>query len=184
MTRFALAAVLALAAGPAAAVTADYEVFAAGTDTLLGTFRADDAAAGPILSASFAPPGIGTFDVLGTGSLAPTWDPGTGFVTGSPVGAGVGAVFNAAVFDVDVTGEGLRTCGIGECAFSLTDSGGPGVPGEWYVDYLPPAGVPGSVATGFYEVRLAPIPVPAAGMLLIGALAGLGALRARRSGVA
>lgn len=184
MIRFALAAALALAGGPAAAVVADYEVFAAGTDTLLGTFRADDAAPGPLLSASFGAGGLGAFDVLGTGALTPAWDPATGYVTGLPAGSGFGAVFNSAVFDVDVIGEGLRTCEPGACAFSLTDASDPGLPGEWYVDYLPPDGVAGAVATGFYEVRLAPVPVPAAGLVLLGALGALGALRGRRRRIA
>ena len=129
-------------------------------------------------SASFSPFGVGPFDVPGGGVLTPTWDPATGFVAG-PAG-GQGAFLNSAVFDVDVPALGARTCGVGECAFAMTDGAGPGIPGEWSVGYFPAVGDPGVVSFGFYEVRVAAIPLPAAGAALLGALAWLGALGARR----
>ena len=168
------AAVFALAS-PAVAVTYNvYNVYSSGPIGFLGNFEALGSG-GALTSASFALGG-GVFTTLGTGNVAPTYDATNNWVTG-PVG-GFGAVLNSTVFDTEDVNDNPITCNIGECVFSMTSSGGGGVPAEWYLDYFPGGGGGAAIATGHYEI--APIPLPAAGLLLAGGLVALFGLGRRQ----
>lgn len=173
-----VAAAVALAS-PALAVT--YNVHEAGGATLLGSFDAP-AAGGLLTAASFALEG-GVFTTLAVGNSAPTYDATNNWVRGA---AGpFGGIVNSIAFDTTEFGSGDPiACGIGKCIFSMTSSGGGGVPAEWYLDYVD-GGAAAAIALGHYEIEAAPVPapvpLPAAGLLLAGGVAGLFGLRRRRS---
>ncbi|MCB1364765.1 MAG: hypothetical protein KDK02_11625 [Rhodobacteraceae bacterium] len=165
----AAAALLALAAGTGGAAAATFNLFEAGTTTLLGTFQAPGAG-GAITAMSVTVAGI-TFDTLGTGTQAPSYDAADNDIGGT--GASLGAVYNSAAVGI---------CGVGECAFSfypIYDFATP-IPGEWYADKVFPLTDQQSISLGFYEVALAPIPVPATAFLQFSALGLAGALAWRR----
>lgn len=166
------AACILSAAGPAGAAT--YDVFRAGTTDLLGTFEAP--AAGGLLTAASLSVSGGIFDVLGAGGLAPIFD-AIGFdVVGS--GGPFGAVLNSVAFATTDIAANPILCGIGECAFSFFGSFGP-TPGEWHVDYVPGGVGVAALAFGHYQVAPSAVPLPASGLLLLGAAAAL-ALSTRR----
>ena len=108
-----------------------------------------------------------------TGTGAPEYNAATNFVTAAG-GGGFGSVYNSVAFDTTDFESNPITCGIGECVFSMTD--GVGTPGEWYLDYFASDGG-AALDLGHYEI--APIPLPATGLLLAGALAGVLGLRRR-----
>lgn len=150
---------------------ATFQVFESGSATLLGTFEAPQAG-GSLTAAAFNLQG-GTFDALLAGAQAPVYDAGNGWVTGA--GSPFGGIANTLAFDTLDLFSNPITCGVGECVFSMTSSGGGGAPAEWYLDYLPASPADAApIDFGFYDVQLAPVPLPATGLLLFAALgAGL-----------
>ena len=167
-----IASVVALALSASAAAAAVFNIFEAGTTTLLGTFEAP-LGGGPLTAASISLKG-GVSDVLDAGSTAPVYDATNNWITGA--GSPFGGISNSAAYDTTDIAMTPITCGIGQCVFLLTDSAGPMVPPEWSLNYLPMGGA--VLDFGFYDIEL--IPLPATGLLLAGALAGLAALRRRR----
>ncbi|MBT8409577.1 MAG: hypothetical protein KJN93_08130 [Alphaproteobacteria bacterium] len=171
---------LGLAFAVAAPVqSATFQVFESGSATLLGTFEAPQAG-GALTAAAFVLEG-GTFDALLGGAEAPVYDAGNGWVTGA--GGPFGGIANSLAFNTADLFANPITCGIGECVFSMTSSGGGGAPAEWYLDYLPanPADA-APIDFGFYDVQLAPVPLPATALLLLAALGG-GLVVSRRRGI-
>ena len=166
------AACILSAAGPAGAAT--YDVFTAGTTNLLGTFEAP--AAGGLLTAASLSVAGGIFDVLGAGGLAPLFD-AIDFDVVGPSGGSLGAVFNSVAFATTVAANPIL-CGIGECAFSFFGSS-VSTPGEWHVDYVPGGVGVAVLGSGYYQVAPSLVPLPASGLLLLGAAAAL-ALSTRR----
>ncbi len=164
------AAIVTLACAGSMSDAASFELYEEGTDTLLGSFEAPDA--GGLLTAASIAVGGGIFETLGAAGQTPTYDAVANDVDGS--GAAFGYVYNVNVFDTFDISSNPITCGIGECAFQLEGAFG-GTPGEWYLDYLPAGGA--AIDLGYYEVRAAIVPVPASGLLLLGAV---GVLAARR----
>jgi hypothetical protein len=162
-----------LAAGPADAAT--YDVFKDGTTDLLGTFEAP--AVGGLLTSALMSVKGGVFDVLGVGGLAPIFDSIAMDVDGS--GAPFGAVFNSVAFMTTDIAANPILCGIGECAFSFEGSAGP-VPGQWYVDYVPGGNGGAALAFGYYQIAAAAVPLPASGLLLLGAAGALAFTTRRR----
>jgi hypothetical protein len=165
---------LALALSATAAPAATFNIFEAGTTSLLGTFEAP-LGGGPLTAASISAGG-GVFDVLALGSMAPVYDAVNNWITGAA--SPFGAVSNSVAFMTTDISDNDITCGIGECFFSLTDSSGGGAPAEWYLDYVPGVGTPAAIDAGFYEI--APIPLPASALLLAGALAAVAGVAAGR----
>ena len=161
------------------AEAASFDVFAAGTDSLLGEFTAP-AGGGPLDAAMFVIDG-GTFSVLGTGGLAPSYNAAENSLAG-PGGVGFGAIFNAAAYDTtDVNGDPV-TCGVGDCVFEFDGIFDPEIPGEWAVQYVP-AGDPESsvnITGGYYEIAAVPLPLTAPALAF--AMGSLVLLRRRRSG--
>jgi hypothetical protein len=159
-------------AAPASAAT--YDVFKDGTTDLLGIFEAP--AAGGLLSSALLSVKGGVFDVLGAGGLAPVFDAVALDVDGSA--APFGAIFNSAAFATTDIAANPILCGIGECAFSFDGRVGP-VPGQWYLDYVPGGNGGAALAFGYYQIAAAAVPLPASGLLLLGAV-GMMAASARR----
>lgn len=166
------AACILSAAGPAGAAT--YDVFRDGTTNLLGTFEAP-AAGGLLTSALMSVKGV-IFDVLGVGGDAPIFDAVAMDVDGSA--AQFGSVFNSAAFLTTDIAANTILCGIGECVFSFDGRVGL-IPGEWAVHYVPGGNGAANIAFGHYQIAAAAIPLPASGLLLLGA-AGALALSTRR----
>ncbi|MGI9388640.1 MAG: VPLPA-CTERM sorting domain-containing protein [Boseongicola sp.] len=155
-----------------------FSVFEDGTPTLLGNFDAPDAG-GAITSGSFSLAG-GVFDTLGVGTMAPTYDAGNSWIVGT--GSSFGSFANSIAFATTDLFTNPITCQIGECILSFTNSGGGGVPPEWYLDYIPPVIANAApIDFGYYEIKTNEIPLPAAAYLLIGALGALITLRRRQS---
>lgn len=164
-------AVIASTAGAAV-----FDVFEAGTTTLLGSFEAP-ATGGAVTSGSFSVDG-GMFDVLGIGPLEPLYNATDNWITGTP--GGFGAFFNSVAYNTTDISSNPITCGVGECVLSFTSSGDPGVsPAEWYLNYLPDGGA--AIDFGYYEIKPGIIPLPAGAILLLSAL-GFGGLILRRRG--
>jgi hypothetical protein len=157
---------------PASAAT--YDVFRDGTNSLLGTFEAPEA--GGLLTSAMMLVKGGVFDVLGAGNLAPIFDSIALDVDGS--GAPFGAVFNSVAFMTTDIAANPIACGIGECVFQFEGKSGQ-VPGQWYLDYIPGGNGAAALAFGYYQVAPSAVPLPASGLLLLGAAAAL-ALTARR----
>lgn len=166
----ALACVLATAAGADAAT---FTVFSAGSSDVLGSFEAP-AVGGPLSAALLLVKG-GVFDMLGTGSLAPVYDPTLPDVHGA--GGSIGAVFNSVAFDTTDVSDNPITCGIGECAFSFFDKFD-AAPPEWHLDYVVDGGA--ALAFGRYEIAAATVPLPASGAAMLGALFAVGLATRRR----
>lgn len=163
-----------MAATPA--LPATFNIFEAGTTTQLGTFDAP-VAGGAVTSAVLTLAG-GVFDVLDLGAQAPVYDAVNNWIVGT--GSSFGSVTNSVAFNTTDFLSNPITCQIGECVFSFTNSGGGGVPAEWYLDYIP--GNPANAAPidlGYYDIVIAPVPLPATALLLVGALAGLVRMRRR-----
>ena len=168
------AAVFALAS-PAFSVT--YNVYEAGTTDLLGNFDSPETG-GLLTSAYFALEG-GVFTTLAAGNSAPTYDATNNWVRGA--GGPFGGVINSIAFNTTEFGSGDPiTCDIGKCVFSMTSSSGGGVPPEWYLDYVDSGGGGAAIALGHYEIKIAPIPLPAAGLLLAGGVVALFSLGRRQ----
>jgi hypothetical protein len=166
------AACILSVAGPAGAAT--YDVFKDGTTDLLGTFEAPSV--GGLLTSALMSVKGGVFDVLGVGGMAPIFDAVAMDVDGS--GATFGSVFNSVAFMTTDIAANPILCGIGECVFSFDGRSGP-TPGQWYVDYVPGGNGAAAIATGYYQIAAAAVPLPASGLLLLGA-AGALALSTRR----
>jgi hypothetical protein len=166
------AACFLFVSAPVSAAT--YDVFKDGTTDLLGTFEAP--IAGGLLTSALLSVKGGVFDVLGAGGLAPIFDAVALDVDGS--GAAFGAVFNSAAFATTDIAANPILCGIGECVFSFDGRSGP-VPGQWYVDYIPGGNGGAALAFGYYQIAAAAVPLPASGLLLLGAI-GVMATSARR----
>jgi hypothetical protein len=167
----AAACILSIAT-PAGAAT--YDVFRDGTASLLGTFEAP-AAGGLLTSAAMTVKG-GVFDVLGVGGFAPVFDAVANDVDGA--GGQFGAVFNSVAFMTTDVASNPILCGIGDCVFSFDGIVGI-TPGEWHVDYVPGGMGVAAIAFGRYQIAAAAVPLPASGLLLLGA-AGILALATRR----
>ena len=177
--RLVTSSALVLALSATAAPAATFNVFEAGTATLLGTFEAP-LGGGPLTGASFSVDG-GVFDVLTGGSTAPVYDAANNWVRGAA--NPFGSITNSVAYMTDEFGSGDPiTCGVGECFFSLTSNSGGGTPNEWYLDYIPGMGGGAAVDLGFYEIK--PIPLPATALLLAGALAGVAGIAAGRRSAA
>lgn len=165
------AALAALA--PAAAAAAPFFFVDVQSQEVLGTFEAP-AGGGPVTAFSVEIGG-GVFDVLGAGPQAPVYD-----AAANDLGSAAGqVVFNSNTFPATTADDEAVTCDPGDCPLEIFDAFDD-VPGEWAVQFLPsddPAAA-ANLSTGFYEV--APIPLPAAGLLLLGALGAL-AVRGRAS---
>jgi hypothetical protein len=152
------------AAGSGAATAASFSIFEAGTATFLGVFEAPSDG-GALTSISVSIGGV-TYDVLAPGGSAPVYDAADNDLTGA--GGAPGWAGNSIA-------AGL--CGAGECAFSVSpifDFATP-IPGEWHADrvFVPPADQI-SLDLGHYEITMSAVPLPAAGLLLMTSLAGLG----------
>jgi len=151
-------------AGPVKAAT--FEVFEAGTSMLLGTFDAP-LTGGAVTGASFSING-GVFDVLGTGNQTLIYNSVANDLDGM---LGFGVVYNSNSFNTTDIVSSPVFCGVGECPLSFDSSFAP-TPGEWYLDYIPLGpGTPAALDLGFYDIALAPVPLPASALLLFGALA-------------
>ncbi len=158
---------------------ATFDVFTAGTTVALGKFVAP-VEGGPLDSVTFTVGG-GTFSVLGTGALAPTYNAADNSLAG-PGGFGFGAVFNAAAYaTTDVNGDPV-TCEVGDCVFEFDGIFDPEIPGEWAIQYVPPGDPASSVniTGGYYEIAAVPLPFTAPALAF--ALGSLALLRRRRSG--
>jgi len=151
-------AMLAFAASAASAVT--FNLYSAGTQNVLGMFHAP-MGGGAITSMTVTVGGI-TYDQLGTGTQAPQYNKATNDISGN--GASLGAVFNSTA---------AEPCGPGNCAFSFYAIYDPLIPGEWYSDKIAPAGKEKSLSFGFYEIKLAAVPIPASTAFLLTAIAAL-----------
>ena len=159
-----------LAAGSGMAGASSFNILEADSSTLLGVFEAP-AGGGVLTSISVSIGGV-TYDVLAPGGSAPFYDAADNDLTGA--GGAPGWASNSAA---------AGPCGAGECAFSvypIFDFATP-IPGEWHADrvFVPPADQI-SLDLGQYEITISAVPLPAAGLMLISALGGLGALAQRR----
>ena len=171
--RLVVSSALALALSASAPAAATFNIFEAGTTTLLGMFEAP-AGGGALTSAMISTDG-GVFDVLDLGSTAPVYDAASNWITGamSPFG-GISNSVAYATSDVDMNPV---NCGIGECVFVLTSSAGMEPP-EWSLNFLPMAGPAAVIDFGRYEIAPKPMPLPPTALLLLaGALLGLALLR-------
>jgi hypothetical protein len=166
--RLVTSSALVLALSATAAPAATFNIFEAGTTTLLGTFEAP-LGGGALTTASISVDG-GLFNVLDGGTSAPVYDAVNNWITGA--GDPFAGITNSVAYNTTDIAMNPITCGVGECVFALTDSSGPGVPPEWAIIYLPG---PASIDFGFYEIQ--PVPLPATALMLAGALAAFGAVR-------
>jgi hypothetical protein len=178
MTKTRFGAAMVLAAGlfggltaPASAVSVTYGIEIAGNT---GSFDAPDTG-GLIEAFTITIDGV-TFDTLGVGGGAPTYDPVDNDIRGNPGTEG---------FVLNSTASGA--CAALECVLSLEDSIDPGVIPPLYAIFPLVMGIPGTVfASGEYEVTppdaTNPIPVPAPFGLLAGGLVLLWATGRRRTG--
>lgn len=149
---------LVFSAGVASGIT--FNIYSAGTQNVLGMFHAP-MGGGAITSMSVTVGGI-TYDQLGTGSQAPQYNKAANDIGGT--GSSLGAVFNSTA---------MEPCGPGNCAFSFYAIYDPLIPGEWYSDKIAPVGKEKSLSLGFYEIKLAAVPIPASTAFLLTAIAAL-----------
>ena len=170
--RAGLAAVVVATAtlgGSNMASAVGFNIFDEPGGALLGVFDAP-AAGGTITSLTANIDGV-TYDTLAGGVNTPTYYVGTNDIGGS--GSSMGYATNSAAAGV---------CGAGECAFTFYRIFG-GDPGEWYTDriFVPPAEQE-SLDLGRYKI--APVPGPLGGMLLMSTLGLLAAVRRSKRSVA
>lgn len=164
----AIAGFVSLLAAPISAAT--YDVFDDGSDLKLGSFEAPETG-GLFTSASFTYLGA-LFSMLGADEAAPRYHADTKDISGAS-GGGFGYVFNSEAFVAESLGE-MINCGIGQCAFFF-ETAFDDTPGSWYLEKL--IGEGANFELGYYYVEPAAIPLPATGVMLLGAGAALSLLR-------